>query len=104
MAAAIPLGKGSCSTLMSWRLVGTARNTPRHEMTTIHGISQRQRVQKSCGRTLGSSIISAGMALTSPSPDINPAAEAADCMALFSRIVKSGNRLGKSLCSVEKIV
>src|SRR5262245_8026415 len=33
-AAAMPVGNGSCSTLIIWRLAGTARNTPIHAMHT----------------------------------------------------------------------
>ena len=45
----------------------------------------------------------AGIAFTNPAPDIMPAAEAHDCIALFSRIVKSGNCRGNALWIAEKI-
>src|SRR5689334_6177277 len=38
VAAAIPVGYGSCSMLIIWRLAGTARNTPSHDTTMIQGI------------------------------------------------------------------
>ncbi len=87
VAAAVPLGKGSCSTLIICRLVGTARNTPSHATTAIHGIRTIRRCAKSAGSADGFSMSSAGMAFTSPALVMAPAAEAHDCMALFSRML-----------------
>ena len=65
VAAAMPLGKRSCSMLIIWRLAGTARNTPSQEMIRIHAISTHMP-----GTAAGLSIMSAGMALTRPAPVI----------------------------------
>ncbi len=85
-AAAVPVGNGSCSMLIICRLVGTARNTPIHEIRITHGISHIIRCAKSCGSRSGFSIMSAGMAFAIPAEVMVPAAEAVDCMALFSRM------------------
>jgi len=89
-AAAVPLGKGSCSTLMYCRLAGTARKTPSQEMQMTQGTSQSIFSPRVAGSAAGLSISSAGMALATPALVIEPAAEAADCMALFSRMVNWG--------------
>src|SRR5262245_30644238 len=86
-AAAVPVGNGSCSMLTIWRLVGTAKNTPIQEIRITHGINHSMRVPKSVGSSVGFSIISAGMALESPALVMVPAAEAQDCMQLFSRML-----------------
>ena len=85
-AAAVPVGKRSPSMLIIWRLVGTARKTPMAQITATHGISHRQRVAKSPGIDVALSIMSAGIAFTSPPLVIEPAAPAVDCRQLFSRI------------------
>src|SRR5439155_27357902 len=85
-AAAVPVGKRRPSTLIIWRLVGTARNTPMAEITITHGISHRQRVPKSAGMDAALNIISAGIAFTSPALVMEPAAPAVDWRQLFSRI------------------
>src|SRR5258706_1725911 len=104
VAAASPVGKGSFSMLIIWRLAGTARNTPRHEMMITHGISHMQRAIMVAGRAAALSIMSVAIALTSPPLVIEPAAEAADCMALFSRMLKGGNHLGSARWRVAKMV
>ena len=53
------------------------------------------------GSAAALSIMSAGIAFTTPPLVIEPPAEAHDCMQLFSRMLYSGNHFGKSLCSVE---
>ena len=94
-AAAMPLGNGSFSTLIIWRFAGTASTTPRPDTT----ITQATRYQWFEGTAAGFNISSAGRALTTPAPVIEPAAEAVDCMALFSRMLNSGKNLGKRRCT-----
>ena len=97
VAAAIPDGNRSCSMLIICRLAGTARNTPSIETTPTHTISTPVP-----GTASGRSIISAGIAFTTPAPVMYPAAEAHEAMALFSRMLNSGKNRGKSLRSAEK--
>ena len=104
VAAAMPVGNGSCSTLIIWRLAGTARKTPIHAMQMSHGISHRQRWPKLAGSDSGWSIMSAGMAFTIPALVIAAAADAPDCMALFSRMLKGGKSRGSALWSAAKMV
>ncbi len=91
-----PLGKRSCSALMSVRLSGMATMTPSTEMPSIQSAS---RVPVSSGtlRMVPSarSIAIAGIELTRPAEDMYAAAEAAVCEVLFSSIVNGripGNR------------
>ena len=77
-AVAVPVGNGSSSMLMSWRLMGTAVKTPSMAMTasqaTIATGSGRRPVSRS----------SAPMAGRFPPPVMNPADDATDPIALFS--------------------
>src|SRR5437867_11874071 len=86
--------------LIIWRLAGTARKTPSDAMT----ISQMAMYQWFAGSAPGFSIIKAGIALTSPAAEIDPAAVAQDCIALFSRMLNGGNQRGTSRCSVAKML
>ncbi len=61
-AVAVPVGKGSCSWLMSWRLMGIAANTPSAAMPANH----KMRIHAS-GR-VPVSITSAGSAAMLPPP------------------------------------
>ncbi|MNS48890.1 hypothetical protein D3C72_814760 [compost metagenome] len=78
----MPEGKGSWSMLIIWRLSGMATITPRKEMAPI------QTASSTLPSLVPLSSRSAGIALTRPAELMVPAAEAADCMALFSRSVK----------------
>src|SRR5437879_6518710 len=104
VAVAIPVGNGSFSTLIIWRLAGTARNTPSSETTVTQGISHRQRVAKAAGITVALSIMSAGMAFETPPPGIEPADEATDWSELFSRMLKAGKNFGTARCRAAKKV
>jgi len=59
---AVPVGKASCSRLMSWRLTGMATNTPKAAMT-----ANQANIEKLSGRT-AVSMSSAGKAAMLPSP------------------------------------
>ena len=99
VAAAMPLGNGSFSMLIIWRLAGTASTTPNPDTTITHAT----RYQWFEGIAEGFSISSAGSALTTPALVIEPAADAVDCMALFSRMLNSGKNFGKRRCSAAGI-
>jgi hypothetical protein len=82
-AVAVPVGKGSFSMLMSWRLIGIAVNTPRREIT-----ANQKNIDHGSGR-IPVNINRAGTAAMLPPPVMKPAAEATEPIALFSSFVNS---------------
>ncbi len=78
-------------------------NTPIHEIRITHGMSHIMRVPKSVGSNPGFSIIKAGIAFESPALVMVPAADAHDCIALFSRMVYPPNQRGRIFCSPAKM-
>lgn len=101
-AQTTPLGKRSCSALISVRFKGMATTTPSTEMPSIHRVS-RSPSSSGMPRMVPSarSMAIAGIELTRPAEDMYAAAEAAVCAVLFSSM-ENGRMPGNTRPSAAK--